>query len=243
MIDSPKYWETIEYKADQEAFDGGKLTPHELWLMALQWGVESKVASWVGKKMSREIYLKKCVSNHKTVWEIRESLPTPLEDLLVGKVLDVGCGVATFLEIMSNVREAVAVDPCFNDYVERLPHFASPGQVGKCRYINGVIQDIREEDFDVVYSFNAIDHGIDWEDILANCARVLLPRGILLLGVHVCHSPRTGYHRRLTHPSHFSSESLWNRLEEVGFEIVYKNQQTTTYNSWLSLSWSKLKEK
>lgn len=219
-----EYKEDPEYKRDQEKFDAGELCfPDEIFRVAQRWGIEAKVKA-ITKLYgghSRKEYLDTGAALHNYVW-LRAGLSTPITALLTGKVLDLGCGIASFLEILPGVASAVAVDPALAAYAERIPDKTTLGQSGKCLYVNGIIQDITDKDFDAVYSYNAIDHGVDWEKIIEHCARVLKPGGHLLLGVHVADGPRTSYHRRLTHPCHFSIEELNTELQKY-FKITWQS--------------------
>jgi len=213
------YWGTEEYEQDQRNFEKGGQSPETVFAVAQRWGIEFLVAHLAGK--TRDVYIQRRIASHLKTWE-KARCPYQFDEILHGKVLDLGCGAASVLEGRDDsIDSLIAIDPALKGYVAGAPHIAQIGQVGKCFYVSGVIQDITDEDFDAIYSFNAIDHGVDWENIIEHCYRVLKPGGYLMLGVHVCSKPRTGYHRRLTHPSHFPHKALLEQIARAGFEVSW----------------------
>jgi len=234
------YQETEEYKKDQEAYEAGDRMPAEVFRVAQRWGIESKLASLDAKaNTSKEAYIAKRLDNHKMVWK-RAGMPCALCSVLCGKVLDLGCGTVSAFESLPAITELVGIDPALWAYTRYAPNkSARLGRTGKYLYVSGVIQNIKDEDFDVVYSFNAIDHGVDWEDVIKHCARVLKDRGYLLLGVHVADKVRDGPHRRLTHPCNFSIEQLNSELWHNGLVKVWQepvpNPRCSTF---LSYTWA-----
>jgi len=102
-------------------------------------------------------------------------------DLVSGRrVLDAGCGVGygTRLLAEAGASEAVGVD-LSDDALDR----ARSGGGAGTRFVVGDLLDLPFEDeaFDVVVSFEAIEHVAEPEQVLAELARVLRPDGLLIV--------------------------------------------------------------
>ena len=99
------------------------------------------------------------------------------------KVLDVGCGPRGSLEWAVDAKERVGVDPLVDSY----------RQLGidlhAMRYVCAPAEAIPFGDgyFDIVTSFNSLDHVQDPEKAAEELVRVLAPGGLLLLIVEVEH--------------------------------------------------------
>ena len=144
---------------------------------------------------------------------------------ITGKVLDVGCGVLSVLEGLPNIN-IVAIDPNLSNYCEQLPEFAILGQVDNCFYRSCHIQDIASAQFNVVYAINVLGHTIDWAEMISHMHRVLMPGGMLLLGVGVVNKPPSK-RRRVCHPATIQAEELLARVTECGFDIGWHTPLTT----------------
>jgi len=98
-------------------------------------------------------------------------------------VLDVGCGPRGSLEWAVGARERVGLDPLVDSYralgIDR----------HAMRYVCAPAESIPFADghFDIVTSFNSLDHVEDPERAARELARVLAPGGLLLLIVEVEH--------------------------------------------------------
>ncbi len=108
-------------------------------------------------------------------------------DFYAGKrVLDVGCGPRGSLEWASMAARRAGLDPLAGAYRRHL----------NCRdhvmeYLEAPAERIPEPDgaFDVVTSFNSLDHVDDVGRASAELLRMLAPRATLLLAVDVNHAP------------------------------------------------------
>jgi ubiquinone/menaquinone biosynthesis C-methylase UbiE len=101
------------------------------------------------------------------------------------RILDVGCGPRGSLEWADDVAERVGLDPLASTY-RRL------GSAGHdMRYVTGGAEEIPFPDgyFDVVSSFNSLDHVDSLDDAVREIVRVLAAGGTLLLVTDVNHRP------------------------------------------------------
>lgn len=101
------------------------------------------------------------------------------------KLLDIGCGPRGSLEWANMASERIGLDPLVESYK------ALGINKHKMKYVNGKAEDIPFEDghFDVVSSFNSLDHTDDLDRAISEIKRVLAPRGLFLLLTDVNHDP------------------------------------------------------
>lgn len=116
-------------------------------------------------------------------------------------ILDIGCGPRGSLEWADTARERVGVDPLAHKYR------ALNGQSQKMIYCCAPSEAIPYPDgyFDIVSSFNALDHVDDVDATIAEMKRVTAPGGHILLIVEIGHAPTP------TEP-HFLDENLAGRF-------------------------------
>lgn len=101
------------------------------------------------------------------------------------KILDVGCGPRGSLEWAHNASERIGLDPLADDYLQ-LNH-----GLHKMRYIPAPAEHIpfKDEYFDVVCSFNSLDHVDNLSTSIKEIKRVLALGGKFLLITDVNHKP------------------------------------------------------
>jgi len=130
------------------------------------------------------------------------------ESFYVGKrLLDIGCGPRGSLEWATMASERVGIDPLAKQY-ERLN-----GGLHGMTYVAARSEEIPfpAGHFDVVSSFNSLDHVDDLDATIREITRVTVPGGTFLLLTNVNHSPTR------TEPLSFS----WDVLERfAGFEVA-----------------------
>lgn len=130
------------------------------------------------------------------------------ESFYLGKrMLDIGCGPRGSLEWATMASERVGIDPLAKKY-ERLN-----GGVHGMTYVATRSENIPfpEGHFDVVSSFNSLDHVDDLDATIREITRVTAQGGTFLLMTTVNHSPTR------TEPQSFS----WDVLPRfTGFEVI-----------------------
>ena len=101
------------------------------------------------------------------------------------KILDIGCGPRGSLEWADSAAERVGLDPLADSYKEL------GADQHKMKYVKGVSESIPFEDgyFDIVTSFNSLDHVDDLDRTVKEIKRVIAPGGEFLLLVEVNHPP------------------------------------------------------
>jgi SAM-dependent methyltransferase len=102
------------------------------------------------------------------------------------RMLDVGCGPRGSLDWATEAEARVGLDPLADEYREMGVDTAAMD------YVKGVAEAMPFDDasFDVVGSFNSLDHVEDVDKVAAEIARVIRPGGMFLLGTDVAHRPR-----------------------------------------------------
>jgi SAM-dependent methyltransferase len=99
------------------------------------------------------------------------------EDYRSKRVVDIGCGPRGSLEWATMAAERIGVDPLADSYRA----LGADGQ--GMRYVQAPAENIPFADgyFDVVCSFNSLDHVDDLDRSIAEIIRVLAPGGLFLL--------------------------------------------------------------
>ncbi len=101
------------------------------------------------------------------------------------RVLDIGCGPRGSLEWANMSKERIGLDPLAKEYLKlgTTKH--------KMQYIASGAESIPFPDsyFDIVSSFNSLDHVTDLEKTVAEIIRVVKPGGLFLLLSDVNHDP------------------------------------------------------
>ncbi len=102
-----------------------------------------------------------------------------------GRVLDIGCGPRGSLEWADMAAERIGLDPLANDYV------TLRANQHKMSYVAAVSEHIPFPDgyFNIVASFNSLDHVDDLQNTIAEVKRIARPGGLFLLIVEINHPP------------------------------------------------------
>jgi ubiquinone/menaquinone biosynthesis C-methylase UbiE len=108
------------------------------------------------------------------------------EDYADVRVLDIGCGPRGSLNWATMTDQRVGLDPLVEKYSERGILDRS-----EMEYVDSGAEEIPFPDghFDVVTSFNSLDHVDDIDDTIAEIKRVTAPGGLFLLITDVNHEP------------------------------------------------------
>lgn len=99
------------------------------------------------------------------------------------RILDIGCGPRGSLEWADMVSERIGLDPLTKQYLKL------GADQHKMKYVAASSELIPFEDnyFDVVSSFNSLDHVVDLDTAISEIKRVLKPGGLFLLLTDVNH--------------------------------------------------------
>lgn len=136
-------------------------------------------------------------------------------------VLDIGCGPRGSLEWADETSERVGLDPLADEYRKL------GADRHKMRYVDAPSERMpfESEHFDVVCSFNSLDHVADLAKTLKEIERVLKPRGLFLLIVETGHTPTPCEPIEIRDVSTFANATLQLqslRKYEIGDHNIYR---------------------
>jgi len=150
-------------------------------------------------------------------------------DFFAGKsVLEIGCGPNGIIFQIDNAKSRVGLEPLdLNDLTQE--------EWKKSIIKKGIGEEIPFDDdsFDVVLSFNALDHCFNPIKVLNEARRVLRKDGDLLIWLHIL---REKYYflesllNRLdsSHPYHLTQNKILSMLSDEGFNIKQKKYDKGT---------------
>jgi 2-polyprenyl-3-methyl-5-hydroxy-6-metoxy-1,4-benzoquinol methylase len=120
-------------------------------------------------------------------------------------ILDVGCGPLGSLEWADMAKERIGLDPLVDRYktlgIDRHKMSYCHAEVERIPYPDGK--------FDVVTTFNSLDHVDDIDKAIEECVRVVAPGGTLLMIVEVNHRATA------TEPIEISERTLRERMANL----------------------------
>ena len=150
-------------------------------------------------------------------------------EFFAGKsVLEVGCGPAGIIFQLHNTKSRAGLEPM--DLKDLIIDGKRISIVKK-----GIGEEIpfENESFDVVLSFNALDHSVNPFKVIQEIRRVLRKDGDFLLWIYVLRNHYQllqGFLNKVDspHPYHFTPSQILKLLGEGSFEIKYtKNEKGT----------------
>ncbi|MDQ3933908.1 MAG: class I SAM-dependent methyltransferase [Actinomycetota bacterium] len=147
-------------------------------------------------------------------WMFTDHFDLPLGFYRGKRLLDVGCGPRGSLEWADEAEERVGVDPLAWRY--RLLHSRRQAM----RYVRARAERLPfpDEHFDVISTFNSLDHVDDVGAALSEIARVAKPGATLLLLVDIDHEPTPTEPHRFGWDFPERLERNWELAERHDFE-------------------------
>ena len=142
--------------------------------------LETELAYWQKRKN-----IEHDLSNDHYIWFYTSHFGLPLSFYEQKRVLDIGCGPRGSLEWADNALERVGLDPLADSYLNM------GCNQHKMQYVAANAESIPFSDgyFDVVCSFNSLDHVDDLDQAISEIIRVTVAGGIFLLLTDVNHEP------------------------------------------------------
>jgi SAM-dependent methyltransferase len=131
------------------------------------------------------------------------------------RVLDVGAGIGTFVELAAPAREVVAAEPDPNFWPALARRFGDRPNV---QVVRGTANDVAGA-FDSILCLNVLEHIADDRGTLAWFHELLVPGGKLLLLVPAHPSLYGAIDRALAHERRYRKDDLRRLLLAAGFEI------------------------
>ena len=136
--------------------------------------------------------------------------------IIKGKLLDIGSGPISYFECFPSV-EVVALDPCIDSCVELCPGIFKKGQVNNVKYISGTIDDITEDEFDIIWCTNVLDHIESYKHIFRKFPNLLSENGICIIQTDC----RSTFNTCEGHEGVFSAKELLREIRALDFHIYY----------------------
>jgi ubiquinone/menaquinone biosynthesis C-methylase UbiE len=149
-------------------------------------------------------------------------------DFFLGKsVLEVGCGPVGIVFELGNAKSRIGLEPMdLDDFVN---------DEKKSIVKKGLGEEIPFPDnyFDIVISFNALDHSVSPPKVVQEIHRVLRKGGDFLLWIYVLRNHFQFLQRLLNmmdppHPFHFTVDQLLTPINDSSFEIKSRKEDKGT---------------
>jgi len=156
-----------------------------------------------------------------------------------GRVLDLGCGQGTFLELLSGRgKEAYGID----SDPEKTERCLQKGLKAEC---SGVFEFLERSDkqFEGIFASHLVEHLLPQQTIklIQNCHDLLTSGGILVVitpNIGNLHVATETFHLDLTHIRPYPLKLLVALFEEAGFSVIASGEDPETATDFRS---SKLK--
>lgn len=188
-----------------------------------------KKFAWADKKHSD--YLEKGITRHlhkRRLGLILSEIDRIFKDAKdTLRCLDIGCGDGIYTKFLSNIKNFKCVG-CDADY-KRLERAKENCSGGPC-LINSLAEKchFKGGSFDLVLLHHVLEHVENDKGLLRECARVLKPDGIFIIGVpnensvngKILRFLQPALYRNGEHIHFYSESEMVEMLKSEGFEIV-----------------------
>lgn len=161
---------------------------------------------------------------------LREHLA--LDALPAGRVLDIGCGLGSFLFLMQGLGwQPVGIEPD--------PNYSAAGTEMYQVPIHATLyehEDYRHTPFNLIASFHVLEHVVSPRHFLDKAFAELAPEGWLYLELPCIEQPHKGNFEHFfwsVHPSSFSHATLAGLLQSLGFVVEHRGYANGTNALWV----------
>jgi SAM-dependent methyltransferase len=145
-------------------------------------------------------------------------------------VLEIGCGPSGIIFQIDTAKSRIGVEPMDLNYLIDAEDFWKKTIVKK-----GVGEELPFEDnsFDIVISFNALDHAVNPERVIWEAHRVLRDNGDFLLWIYTLREIYRPLQRILNrldppHPHHFTFNEIISKVSNNSFRIKNRRHEKGT---------------
>lgn len=209
-----------------------------------KWKKYSELSYWKKKKLEEDV-----LSNSHYKYSYTGHFGLDDEFYKNKRVLDIGCGPRGSLEWAESASERVGLDPLADEYLKL------GADKHSMRYVSAQSENMPLESsyFDIVCSFNSLDHVDNLDNTISEIKRVTKKDGLFLLLVEINHEPTSCEPHKLE-PSFFKKLFPEFKMEDLRFyealpSGLYNslNSEPIKYNSldeikqvcWMSLMFSR----
>jgi SAM-dependent methyltransferase len=186
--------------------------------MSIMRRIPSVLAS-LKTSISSDVFITSPVSMASPVYIVRQGIFKVLGEIaptLKGNILDFGCGSKPYESLFINSQSYIGVD------IEQSGHDHTSSKVDF--YYDGKTLPFEDSSFDVIVSFEVLEHVFNIEEVLLELQRVLTENGQLLISVPFVwneHEIPYDYAR-------YTSFGITHILNKNGFQVI-DLRKTTTY--------------
>jgi SAM-dependent methyltransferase len=137
------------------------------------------------------------------------------------KLLDIGCGTGTELQLLAEFGELSALDinPQALKLAEKMGFKTVLGDIEK--------MELAKENYSLICCFDVLEHLSKDQDVLKKIYASLVPGGKLIVTVPAFRFLFSRHDLALTHHRRYSKKELRTKLEQAGLEVSYLNYWNT----------------
>lgn len=157
-------------------------------------------------------------SMSQAVWYNRWTLKK-FSSFLKGDILEVGCGIGNFTQLLRSYRSVWAID-INNEYIEQTKKNVNGGVRMGVGDIEKGSYFFERQRFDTVVCLNVLEHISDDNKALENLYKLLRKKGYLILLVPAHQFLYGQIDKSIGHFRRYSKKKLESKLKKIGFNII-----------------------
>jgi len=141
------------------------------------------------------------------------------------KIIDIGCGGGSVLDILSNFGDVLGIDDN-----ETALNFARQNGFSNVRRINGAHLSKEPNflnNFDLVTCLDVMEHTDDDELLLREIFQILKPNGYALITVPAYNFIWSEHDEALNHKRRYTASELHRKLNDAGFAVIKRSYAIT----------------
>lgn len=148
---------------------------------------------------------------------------------ITGNILEVGCGIGNFTDLLTRCGKVWAIDPNL-DYINELKKAKTKGlNVGYGNIEKGEYFFSNTKKFDTIVCLNVLEHVKNDKGALNNMFDLLAPSGKLVLLVPAHNNLYSNFDKNLGHYRRYSTLEVRQILQKLGFKHI-----DVRYLNWIS---------
>lgn len=171
--------------------------------------IDNKITSYTGNEALN--LMNEALNYNNFLFSLIENV---LKTKTQNKVLDFGAGLGIFAKMLkknmhNTIVDCVEIDETYSENLKK------DGFV----VYNDITMINAKEQYDVIYSFNVLEHIKNDVEILENIKQKLVKNGQLILYVPAYQILYSNFDKKLGHKRRYSKRDLVRKIKNVGFKI------------------------